>query len=148
MTAPVITTDRPDHTDLAAIRAVIAQAEHAFNTDDADLLVASMAADVVAVGVNGARVLGREAVLATARAAFAGPLRDQYARYEVVDVSCIGPDVALAHKNAHATSADGVPIDVGHAMTALYVLARRDGRWWIVARQNTLVSPPPVRSSA
>lgn len=138
MTAPDATTT-PDPADAAAIRAVIAEAELAFNTGDPDLLVASMAADVVSVGVNGARMRGRDAVLAASRAAFAGPLRGQHARYDLVEVSQVGPDVALAHKDARATDDGGAPLDVGHAMTALYVLARRGGRWWVVARQNTLV---------
>lgn len=135
-------TTTPDPTDGGAIRAVIAEAEQAFNAGDPDLLVASMAAGVVAVGVDGARVRGRDAVLAAARTAFAGPLRDQYARYEVVEVTLVAPDVALVHVDAHAVSADGMPLDVGHTMTALHVLARRDRRWRVVARQHTLLSSP------
>lgn len=130
----------PDRTeDLAAVHAVIAETERAFNTHDPDLLVASMADDVVTVGVNGARLVGRAAVLEAARAGFAGPLRDQYARYEVAHVSFPRPDLALVHKDASATDPDGTPIGVGHAMRALYVLVREGGRWWVIARQNTLV---------
>ena len=84
MTAPALAGHEhdPDHDDdPAAIRAVIADTERAFNTGDADLLVEHMAAD-------------------------------------------------------------GTPIDLDHTMTALYVLVREQGRWWIAARQNTLVSPP------
>ncbi|MBW0117259.1 hypothetical protein [Pseudonocardia abyssalis] len=74
-------------------------------------------------------------MLAAASAAFAGP----HARYEVVDVTQVGPDVVLADKDAGAADADGAPLDVVRAMTALHVLARRGGRWWVAARQNTLV---------
>jgi uncharacterized protein (TIGR02246 family) len=55
-------------------------------------------------------------------------------------VKFLRPDVAVAHKRATATTQDGEPLDVGHAMIALYVLVREDGRWWVAARQNTLVS--------
>ena len=47
--------------------------------------------------------------------------------------------MALAYKEAYATEADGTPIDLDHAMNALYVLVKEDGRWLIAARQNTLV---------
>jgi uncharacterized protein (TIGR02246 family) len=129
------------HTDDdAAIRAIVADAEKAFNAGDAELLVAHMAATVSAVGVTGAEMTGRDAVLEGSRVAFAGPLRGQRARYEVTGITFLRPDVALARTHAHAVDAGGAPIDVGHAMTALYVLTRDAGRWWIAARQNTLVS--------
>jgi hypothetical protein len=35
---------------------------------------------------------------------------------------------------------DGEPKVAGHSMIALYVFVREDGRWWIAARQNTLVA--------
>ncbi|GAA2567048.1 SgcJ/EcaC family oxidoreductase [Pseudonocardia hydrocarbonoxydans] len=141
MTAPLATT-APDPVDGAGIAAVVAEAERAFGTADPDLLVASIAADVVVVGADGARVHGRPAVLAAARAGFAGPWRGQHARYVLTRAALVGPDVAIAHTDAHATDADGTPRDVGHSMTTLWVLARRDGRWWVVARHDTLVSRP------
>src|SRR5687768_12568753 len=114
--------DLADHADdEAAIRAIVADTEKAFNTGDAELLVAHMAANVSAVGVTGAELAGREAALAGGRTAFAGPLKGQRARYEVVGITFVRPDVALARKHAHAVDGAGDPIDVGHAMTALYV---------------------------
>jgi uncharacterized protein (TIGR02246 family) len=63
-------------------------------------------------------------------------LRD---RYRVVEVTLLRPDVAIAHKTARATTADGTLIDTEPAMVALYVLVKEDGQWWTAARQNTLV---------
>jgi uncharacterized protein (TIGR02246 family) len=140
MSAPHIEDTSTDHSDdVAAIRRVIADAEQAFNANDAELLVEHFAENVTAVGVTGARLDGRAAVLEASTALFAGPLRDQRARYELADVLFVRPDVALAHKHATATDETGAPISVGHGMTALYVLIRENGRWWVVARQNTLV---------
>jgi hypothetical protein len=48
--------------------------------------------------------------------------------------------VAIVRKLARAVDADGVAIDVGHTMVAHYVLVREDDRWWIVNRQNTLIT--------
>jgi ketosteroid isomerase-like protein len=47
--------------------------------------------------------------------------------------------VAIAHERAYATAADGRPLDVGHAMVALYVFLKEGDRWWVAARPNTLV---------
>jgi len=133
--------DLSEHTDdEAAIRAIIADTEKAFNTGDAELLVEHAARNMESVGVNGVELAGREAMLDGARAAFAGPLKGQRARYEVVGITFLRRDVALARKHARAVDDAGELIDVGHAMTALYVLTKEAGRWWVVARQNTLVS--------
>ncbi len=140
MSPPHIEDASTDHAaDVEAIRKVIADAERAFNTGDAELLVQHFAENGTAVGVSGAQLDGRVAVLAAARELFAGALRGQRARYELADVLFVRPDVALAHKHATAVDADGQAISIGHTMTALYVLVREDGRWWITARQNTLV---------
>ena len=118
---------------------MIADAERAFNGNDAELLVEHFARNATAVGVTGAELEGRAAILDAGRALFAGPLADQRARYELAQVLFVRPDVALARKHAVAIDADGVPLAVGHTMTALYVLVRERDRWWVVARQNTLV---------
>jgi uncharacterized protein (TIGR02246 family) len=121
---------------------VIADVEVGFNANDPDLAVAHFARNASAVSVGGAHVAGHEALLEAHRSGLAGPLRDQYARYEVADVTFLRPDVAVVHKRAVATTPEGEPIDVGHSMIALYVLVRERGRWWIAARQNTLVASP------
>jgi uncharacterized protein (TIGR02246 family) len=138
--APAIEDASVDHReDLAAIRAVIADVEAGFNTNDPDLSVVHFAENASSVNVAGVRLTGRDALLEANRAGLAGFLRDQFARYEVADVTFLRPDVAVAHKRAWATTPDGELLDVDHAMIALYVLVKEDHRWWITARQNTLV---------
>jgi uncharacterized protein (TIGR02246 family) len=139
MDAPRI-EDHADHTaDVAAIRRIIADVETGFNDNDADLLVEHFAQNGSVVTAMGAQIDGREAMLESARAGLAGPLRDERARYELADVLFVRPDVALAHKHAWAIDGTGEPKNVGHEMSALYVLVHENGRWWIVSRQNTLV---------
>ena len=125
--------------DIAAIAQVIADIEQGFNSKDPERSIAHFAHDATAVSVTGALASGREELLAAHRAGYAGPLSDQYARYELADVRFLGPNVAVAHKRAWATSAEGEDLDVEHAMIALYVLVRTEGRWQVAARQNTLV---------
>ena len=125
--------------DTDDIRQVIADVERGFNTNDAALMNKHVAADATLVSAMGVRLAGIDEVMAASEAGLAGPLRDQYARYEVRDVRFVRPDVALAYKEAYAVTADGAPIDLDHTMCALYVLVKQDGRWLITARQNTLV---------
>jgi uncharacterized protein (TIGR02246 family) len=133
--------DRTEHTaDVEAIRRIIADVEQGFNENDAELLVAHFAQNGSVVTATGVQIDGRDAMLESSRAGLAGPLRDQRARYELADVVFVRPDVALAHKHAWAIDAADEPIDVGHAMSALYVLVREGGQWWVVSRQNTLVA--------
>ncbi len=141
MTFPHIEDITSDHSaDIVAIRGLIADAERAFNDNDADLLVAHFAENVTAVGVTGTRVVGRDAALEASRAAFDGQLHDQQARYDVADVLFVRPDVALVHKDARAVDASGSSIEIGHTMTALYVVVKEGAGWWVVGRQNTLVA--------
>jgi uncharacterized protein (TIGR02246 family) len=143
MTAPSIEDTDTDHAaDIEAIRRIIADVEKGFNDNDAELLVEHFAQNASAVPVTGVQIDGRAAMLEASRAGLAGPLRDQRARYELADVVFVRPDVAVAHKHAWAVDAQGERLDVGHAMSALYVLVREDGRWWVMSRQNTLVAQP------
>jgi uncharacterized protein (TIGR02246 family) len=132
-------TTTPHEQDIVAIRQVIADIETGFNTNNPDLSVAHFTHNASAVNVAGLQLDGWDALRDANRRGLAGPLRDEHARYEVRDVTFLRPDVAVAHKQAWATDAHGEPIDVGHAMVALYVLVKEDGRWWVAARQNTLV---------
>jgi hypothetical protein len=57
------------------------------------------------------------------------------------------PDVAIAHVRRVALGADGQPIPIDDATVfsemAMYVLVRRDGKWWLAAGQNTPIRPKP-----
>ena len=97
------------------------------------------AQNATAVGVDGLAVTGRHALREAHVRGLSGFLHDQYARYEIADLTFLRPDVAILHKRARATDPDGRPLGVDHAMIALYVLTKERDRWWIVARQNTLM---------
>ncbi|MBK1785775.1 SgcJ/EcaC family oxidoreductase [Prauserella cavernicola] len=137
---PALTDTTTDHAaDRAAIERVVADTEKAYNTNDPELLTEHFAQDATVVNAMGVLLSGRDTLLESNRAGLAGFLRDQYVRYDLLDVVFVRPDVALAHKGARATDATGELIDLDHAMIALYVLVKQDGRWWVAARQNTLV---------
>lgn len=126
--------------EIEEIKQVIADVERGFNTNDAALMNKHLAPDAAVVNAVGIRLVGIAEIMKASEQGLAGPLKDQYARYEVRDVRFPRPDVALVHKEAFAITADGEPIDLDHAMNALYVMVKQDGRWLIAARQNTLVA--------
>ncbi|MBF6168480.1 SgcJ/EcaC family oxidoreductase [Streptomyces gardneri] len=139
-TPPLVEDTTVDHTDdIAAIRQIVANAEAGFNANDAALLSADFTANAAVVNAMGTLITGFEALLDANRRGLAGFLKDQYARYEIADITFLRPDVAIAHKRAWATTADGELLDNDHAMIALYVLVKQGDRWYTAARQNTLV---------
>ncbi|WP_174189957.1 SgcJ/EcaC family oxidoreductase [Nocardia barduliensis] len=139
-TPPLVRDTTVDHTDdIAAIRRIVANAEAGFNTNDAHLLSADFIANAAVVNAMGTLITGFDALLDANRSGLAGFLKDQYARYELADITFLRPDVAIGHKRAWATTAEGELLDHDHAMIALYVFVRQGDRWHIAARQNTLV---------
>lgn len=126
--------------DVETIKRIIADVETGFNTRDPDLSVEHFARNALVVNVAGVRLSGWDALLDATLRSLAGPLRDQFARYEVGDVVFPRPDVAIAHTRAWATTADGEPMDVAHSMITMYVLVKEDELWWVAVRQNTMVA--------
>lgn len=137
---PVVEDTSVDHTaDVAAITALIRDVETGFNANDPELLVRPFIANGSVVNVMGVHLSGIDDLLASSRSGLTGALADQYAEYALADITFLRPDVAIAHKHAWATTADGTRLDVGHTMIALYVFVKHEGVWWAAARQNTLV---------
>jgi hypothetical protein len=55
--------------------------------------------------------------------------------------------VAIADVRRAALDADGEPVPIDDTSVcsemAMYVLVRRDGKWWLATGQNTPVRPKP-----
>ena len=129
----------PEAADLNAIRRIITDVQEGFNNNDPVQMNSHLAEDAVVVNARGAVLEGRRAIEESTKDGLAsGFLRDSTAYYELVDVTLLAQDVIVARKNAWSTSEDardGRPPE----MNALYVFIRREGRWAIWRRQNTLV---------
>jgi uncharacterized protein (TIGR02246 family) len=126
--------------DEEAIRGIVRDVEDGFNRNEPELLGVHLAQDAVVGNALGVWSEGRAAIDEANRVGLAGFLRDATAHYEVSGVAALAPDVAVAQKRAWSTR---TAADAGEEpeMVALYVFVRRDGRWWIARRQNTLVAP-------
>jgi hypothetical protein len=65
----------------------------------------------------------------------------------ILRAAASAPDVAIADVRRAALDADGEPVPIDDTSVfsemAMYVLVRRDGKWWLAAGQNTPVRPKP-----
>ena len=130
-----------------AVEEFVAGLQTGIESADAEAYNADFAEDVMWGSPYGATVIGYDALHAIHRGMFgsgvavAGPR----SRYETVHVMAPTPDVAIAHVRRVAMDADGQPIPIDDASVfsemAMYVLVRRDGKWWLAAGQNTPIRP-------
>lgn len=127
-TAPRPTlADGSDHTaDLAAIEALIAGVAAGVTARDPEACVDRFAADVRSV--TGARHVGHEAVHRAHVAAFAAGGVPERARFALLDVLFVRPDVAVATSAGHRG-------DAPEPTTLItWTLVRQDDDWWVAAR--------------
>lgn len=118
--------------------------ETGLNTNDVELMTRHFGEDAIVINATGRRIDGKAAIIEAHEQALAGFMRNEHVSYSVTDVRALEGPVVLVTKSAQATDANGAFLDPEPTMLALYVLHERDGRWEIVARQNTLVTSPPA----
>lgn len=131
----------------AAVDAFAAGLQAGHDQRDAEILNAQFAADVAWGSPYGALICGYEQLhpihVRFQRAAH----RQPSVRYEVRCVLPIGEDVVIAHIARVVLTDAGDPVapssepGLPFSELAMYVLVRRDGRWWLAAGQNTPMRP-------
>jgi uncharacterized protein (TIGR02246 family) len=132
-----------------AVDEFVAELQAGIDAGDAETYNAHFGDDVAWGSPYGATIVGYDALHAIHRRMFGDGVAATGAssRYETVHVMAPAPDTAIAQVRRVALDADGeqIPIDDPSAFSemALYVLVRRDGKWWLAAGQNTLMRPKP-----
>jgi uncharacterized protein (TIGR02246 family) len=132
-----------------AVEEFVAGLQAGVDTADAQLYNADFGEDVMWGSPYGATVSGYDALHSIHRGMFASgvAVAGPASRYQTVHVMAPTPDVAIAHVRRVAMDADGeqIPIDDESVFSemAMYVLVRRDGKWWLAAGQNTPIRPKP-----
>jgi uncharacterized protein (TIGR02246 family) len=126
----------------AAVQRQVAELQAGLDAGDADLLNRHFAADVIWGSPYGALVSGYER-LHEIHARLQRTPPATRSRYVIEHVIAPAPGVAVAQVRREALDDDGVPLDPAESFheMATYVLARRDGEWWLVAGQNTPIRP-------
>lgn len=142
--------------DERAIRDIVSACEAAWNAGDSAGFAAAMADDIDFINVLGEHHQGGEAVKRGHRHILATIYKGSRARYAIENIRFVRPDVAIAFirgrlisrlpPNAIASATrQGETSDEMHESEArpTMILAKDDGRWRIVAFQNTSVAPTP-----
>jgi uncharacterized protein (TIGR02246 family) len=145
---PTLTAD-PEwlHEARDAVDGFVAGLQAGIDSADAQTYNADFAEDVMWGSPYGATVVGYDALHSIHRGMFARgvAVAGASSRYQTVDVMAPTPDVAIAHVRRVAMDADGQPVPVDDASVfsemAMYVLVRRDRKWWLAADQNTPIRP-------
>jgi uncharacterized protein (TIGR02246 family) len=126
-------------TELDAIRQVVVTIQHAQQNEDVDEFVGVFRSDAIWTTGHGRRLTGRDEIAAFTRRVLPGAMRESTATYEVVQVLFIRPDVAAVKVRQRPVTLEGTPIEGASEGSPLYVMAKEDGRWLLVAAQNTAV---------
>jgi uncharacterized protein (TIGR02246 family) len=131
--------------DRDAILAVIATLERGVNTSDGDLFDSVLSEDVIWGSPKGQIVQGLEQLNPIHQRLAANSRQyGQTSGFTLEALGFIGPDLACASVRRTGLDEQGVPLipspDSIVQEIALYVLVRRDDRWWIASAQNTPVT--------
>ena len=132
-----------------AVDRFVAGLQAGIDSANAQTYNAEFGEDVMWGSPYGATVLGYDALHAIHRRMFdrGVAVAGASSRYQTAHVMAPTPDVAIAHVQRVALDDDSEPIPIGDATAfsemAMYVLVRRDGKWWLAAGQNTPIRPKP-----
>ena len=139
-TAPPTLSDPGDHADdVAAIERLVSDVAAGISTQDPDRCVDRFAADARSVIATGVRSVGRDAIHAAHVAAFATAQIPTSARFALLDVVFVRPDVALATTGAYPAADDDIDLDAPPTIVTWTLVREADG-WWVAARQFTRVA--------
>ncbi|MEV0589515.1 SgcJ/EcaC family oxidoreductase [Nonomuraea sp. NPDC050310] len=115
--------------DIKAIEQVVRDAEELQN--DVDGFTGLLTQEVALVNFAGIRLRGRDQVRQVMAQVLDTPLKDVLTRNELLDVTFLRPDVALAHLIKH--------VNDGRTGALTFVLVKDDGTWRIALAQTTPV---------
>jgi len=127
--------------DRAPVDEFVRELQDAIDRADASLFNRHFAEDVLWGSPFGAVVAGYDGIHAIHERMFAGlPAVPGASRYEVEHIRFLGEDVAIAYVRrlrAHERREEAAPGNpASFDELALFVLARRDGQWWLAAGQH------------
>ena len=123
--------------DLEAIHQVVSNVQHSTQNELVDEFLALFRPDAIWTTGGGKRLLGLDEIAAFTRQALPGGMQGLTMSMEVLHVLFIRADVAAVKVRQIYTSSDGQPNEAEGEFTPLFVMANEDGRWCLVACQNT-----------
>ncbi len=127
--------------DEETIREVEARLRDAWNKQDAKEYASFFAEDAELVNIFGSVFHGREAIQERLTEVFSTVFRNSVQKTFIRKIRFIRPDVALVDVD-HEIAYDGVLSPLHTKMKCL--MTKENGKWVIVAAQNTDVKSPPT----
>ena len=128
-------TDLISTQDETAVRAVLDTVYTAWADNDADAFVAPYATDATAVH-SGTMMENRDAIRATMRAVFDGPLKGSRGIHDVQSIRFVGADTAVVlSRGAILFAGQTEPAAESRTLDG-WVLCRQDGAWRVEAFHN------------
>ena len=133
--------------DRAAITAINAGQEAAWNRGDAEGYGERALPGIVFVNILGARYVGREAAIGLWRSIFAAHYKGVPIRQRIENIELIHPDVAIVEvlnslPGDVPALARGFPLVNGAYLSRMQqVLVRRSDGWWVASGHNVPVLP-------
>ncbi len=123
--------------DIEAIKQVVATVRHAQQHELVDEFLALFRPDAIWTTGGGKRLFGVDEISAFTRQVLPGGMTGLVLTMEVVHVLFIRPDVAAVKVRQIYTSSDGEPSESEGEGSPLFVMAKENQRWCLVACQNT-----------
>lgn len=134
-----IARNEAERQDAALIEERVAELERAQQQESVDGFVRLLTPDAVWVTAHGKRLTGRDEIYEFTRKVLPGAMKDSTARYEVVHVTFVRPDVAVVNVRQRPVTHDGEPLEGQPEGRPVYVMVKEEGQWKIAAGQNTQV---------
>jgi len=133
--------------DIEAITHVVATVQHATQNELVEEFLGLFRADAIWTTGGGKRLFGHDEIAAFTRQVLPGGMQGLTMTMEVTHVLFVRPDVAAVkvrqiytsneQAKAEALGFAGQPDEAEGEGTPLFVMAKEDGRWLLVACQNT-----------
>ena len=131
-------------TDEQAMNEILAQLEKAWNFSDSKAWTDLFAEDATFIHIYGGQLDGRMAIEGSHRVIFDTIYKGSHATMTLRAMRMLRPDVAIVWTHALVETARGERIETRPTM----VVSKEQGRWKIVAFQNTRISEVPAPAVA
>ncbi|MFD7068384.1 SgcJ/EcaC family oxidoreductase [Streptomyces sp. NPDC059913] len=138
MTSGILVVGTISTEDQDAVIGVVKGLEEAFNAKDPVALGGQYTERTSWTNAKGTRLDGREEIAEFSAVAMKSFLSDSFARYDVVKMLAVAPDVIAVNVVQTPLDSAGGAVD-GPGGAALYVIAKRADGWYIAAGQNMAV---------
>lgn len=124
-------------TEIDAIEQVVATVQHATQNELVEEFLDLFRADAIWTTGGGKRLFGLDEISAFTRQVLPGGMKGLTITMDVAHILFIRPDVAAVKVRQIYTSSDGQPSEAEGEGSPLFVMAKEDERWRLVACQNT-----------